>query len=67
VKRAHLGEVPGLREFVREFVSPRAAGADGYLADKGLIPLPAPELKAQQATVAKILGAEATRTAAAAR
>jgi phosphate transport system substrate-binding protein len=54
VKRAHVGQVPGLVEFVREFVSPRAAGTDGYLADKGLIPLPAAELKAQQATVARI-------------
>ncbi len=54
VKHAHLGQVPGLAEFVREFLSPRAAGAEGYLADKGLIPMPAAELKAQQAAVAKL-------------
>lgn len=50
VKRAHVGVIPGLAEFVREFVSDRAAGKEGYLADKGLIPMPAKELKAQQAT-----------------
>jgi phosphate transport system substrate-binding protein len=54
VKRAHVGQVPGLADYVREFVSPRAAGPDGYLADKGLIPMPAAELKAQQAVVAKL-------------
>ena len=49
VKRAHVGVIPGLAEFVAEFVGDRAAGKDGYLADKGLIPMPAQELKAQQA------------------
>ncbi len=44
VKRAHLASIPGLREFVAEFVSERAMGDDGYLADKGLIPLPAADL-----------------------
>jgi len=45
VKKAHIGQVPGLREYVAEFTSDRAAGPDGYLADKGLIPLPPRELK----------------------
>ena len=49
VKRAHVGVIPGLAEFVREVVSDRAAGKEGYLVDKGLIPAPAKELKAQQA------------------
>lgn len=40
VKKAHVGKVPGIPEFVAEFTSDRAAGPDGYLADKGLIPLP---------------------------
>ncbi len=52
VKRAHVGVIPGLAEFV----SDRAAGKEGYLADKGLIPMPAQELKAQQ-TIAKVLSA----------
>jgi phosphate transport system substrate-binding protein len=49
VKQAHVGVVPGLAEFVQEFVSARAAGPDGYLADKGLIPMPPKELLVQQA------------------
>ncbi len=38
VKKAHVGVIPGIREFVTEYVSDRALGQDGYLADKGLIP-----------------------------
>ncbi|MBC8240467.1 MAG: PstS family phosphate ABC transporter substrate-binding protein [Alphaproteobacteria bacterium] len=40
VKKAHVGTVPGLRDYVAEFTSEKAWGPDGYLADKGLIPLP---------------------------
>ena len=40
VKKAHVGKVPGLEEFLHEFTSDRASGEDGYLADRGLIPLP---------------------------
>jgi phosphate transport system substrate-binding protein len=43
VKNAHVGVIPGIKEFVAEFVSDRATGDEGYLADKGLIPLPADE------------------------
>lgn len=43
VKNAHVGVIPGIKEFVGEFVSERATGEEGYLADKGLIPLPAGE------------------------
>ena len=39
VKKSHVGKVPGLAEYVDEFTSDAAAGDDGYLADKGLIPL----------------------------
>ena len=41
VKKAHVGKVPGLEEFLHEFTSDRASGEEGYLADRGLIPLPA--------------------------
>ncbi len=40
VKKAHVGSIPGLQEFVEAFTDERAWGPDGYLADKGLIPLP---------------------------
>jgi len=40
VKKAHVEAVPGLRDYIAEFTSDRAIGDEGYLADKGLIPLP---------------------------
>ncbi len=39
VKREQLPLVPGLAAFVTEFTEEDAWGPDGYLADKGLIPL----------------------------
>ena len=42
-KKAHVDVIPGLRGFLREFTSERAWGEEGYLADKGLIPLPGAE------------------------
>ena len=41
VKKAHVGSVPGIQEFIEAFTDEAAWGNDGYLADKGLIPLPA--------------------------
>jgi len=40
VKKAHIGVIPGIKEFITEFTSAKAVGDDGYLARKGLIPLP---------------------------
>lgn len=39
VKKAHIGVVPGIAEFVAEYTSERSWGPDGYLTEKGLIPL----------------------------
>ena len=39
VKKAHADFIPGMRGFLREFTSERAWGDDGYLSDRGLIPL----------------------------
>jgi phosphate transport system substrate-binding protein len=39
VKNAHRGVIPGLNEFVAEYVSDAALGPDGYLAERGLTPL----------------------------
>lgn len=41
VKRAHVGVIPGIEGFLKEFTSERAWGDEGYLTDRGLIPLPA--------------------------
>ena len=45
IKNAHVGVVPGMQDFADEFMSPSAAGEDGYLVDKGLIPLPETDFK----------------------
>ena len=39
VKKAHIGVIPGIREYLKEFTSNSAVGDDGYLADRGLVPL----------------------------
>ena len=40
IKDAHVGVIPGIVEYADEFTSEAAAGEEGYLTDKGLIPLP---------------------------
>ncbi|MBE0582515.1 MAG: PstS family phosphate ABC transporter substrate-binding protein [Desulfofustis sp.] len=40
VKKAHVGTIPGIAEYLAEFTSEKAWGPDGYLADKGMIPMP---------------------------
>ena len=52
VKKAHMGVVPGIEGYLAEFSSEKAWGEEGYLADKGMIPMPA-ELRAQYATAIK--------------
>jgi len=39
VKAQHVGTVPGIAEYLEEFTSEQAWGEDGYLVDKGMIPL----------------------------
>lgn len=53
-KKEHVGAIPGMEEFIAEYTSDGAWGTDGYLADKGLIPLPDDE-RATQAENAKAL------------
>jgi phosphate transport system substrate-binding protein len=43
VKAAHVGVIPGMKEYLAEFTSRGSMGQEGYLADKGLIPLPRAE------------------------
>jgi phosphate transport system substrate-binding protein len=40
VKQQHMDTIPGMQEFLDEFTSDKAIGEDGYLPEKGLIPLP---------------------------
>lgn len=46
VKKEHVGVIPGIEEFVTEFTDENTWSEDGYLADKGLIPLPDGEREA---------------------
>lgn len=45
VKKAHVGVIPGIKEYIAEFTSDKAMGDEGYLSTKGLIPLPAAKRK----------------------
>ncbi len=51
VKKAHVGVIPGIEGFLKEYTSEQAWGEDGYLSDRGLIPLPDGERGAVQASV----------------
>lgn len=39
VKGQHVGEIPGIKEYLEEFTDENTWGDEGYLADKGMIPL----------------------------
>ena len=56
VKKAHIGVIPGIKEYLAEFTSEKAWGGEGYLSDRGLIPMPNAERK-QFAKTAKQLAA----------
>jgi len=49
IKKAHLGVVPGIKEYAEFFISDEIAGPDGPLAEYGLVS--DPELSATQNTV----------------
>lgn len=51
VKKAHLGVIPGLKEYVEFFTSDRIIGAKGPLAGYGLVPLPDGERKDLQGLI----------------
>ncbi|MCB1837796.1 MAG: substrate-binding domain-containing protein, partial [Alcanivoracaceae bacterium] len=48
IKKAHVGVIPGIEGYVKEFTSEKAWGDEGYLAEKGLIPA-AKNIRNQQA------------------
>lgn len=50
-KKAHVGQIPGIKEYLAEYTSEKAWGKTGYLADKGLIPMPDAERKEQATKV----------------
>ena len=54
IKVAHVGVVPGIKEYAMEFASEAAAGDEGYLVDKGLIPLPAEPFEANASAISSL-------------
>ncbi|GEO83561.1 MULTISPECIES: substrate-binding domain-containing protein [Alphaproteobacteria] len=49
VKKAHLGVIPGLKEYVEFFIDDQMVGPDGPLAAYGLVPAPDAEREATRA------------------
>ncbi len=49
VKKAHLGVIPGLKEYVEFFLSDQMTGPDSPLAEYGLVAAPDAEREAQRA------------------
>ena len=49
VKKAHVGVIPGIEDYIATFTDENAWGPYGYLADKGLIPLPDADREAMRA------------------
>lgn len=43
VKKAHIGLIPGIQEYLAEFTSEKAMSVSGYLFNEGVVPMPLPE------------------------
>ncbi len=54
VKKAHIAVIPGMKDYLAEFTSEKAWGEEGYLSERGLIPMPKTE-RQQFARAAKQL------------
>jgi phosphate transport system substrate-binding protein len=54
VKKAHVDVIPGIKEYLKEFTSEKAWGPDGYLAEKGMIPMPDAERTKYRTSVEKL-------------
>ena len=53
-KKAHVNVVPGMQEYMDEFVSDNAVGEYGYLMDRGLVPLESKSLTEVRANVSSL-------------
>jgi phosphate transport system substrate-binding protein len=54
VKKAHVGVIPGMKEFLAEYVAPKTIGEDGYLVKKGLIAMPKADMEKAAKVVAEL-------------
>jgi phosphate transport system substrate-binding protein len=43
VKKAHVDVIPGMKDYLAEFTSEKCWGDEGYLSERGLIPMPKAE------------------------
>ena len=55
VKKAHIDTVPGIQRYMRMFVAGQAVGEEGYLVERGLIPLLPEELQQYRNTVSGLI------------
>ncbi len=53
-KKTHVGVIPGIKEYLEEFMSSQASGDNGYLADKGLIQAPMEEQMTYRQTLREL-------------
>lgn len=60
VKKGHVGVIPGLEEYMAEFLSEGATGEDGYAVEKGLIPLLPADLAVYRADVKNLVVMDGT-------
>lgn len=58
VKKAHVGAIPGIDAFLQELTSEKAWGDFGYLAEKGLIPMPQSERQRYRQNVEDLIPLE---------
>jgi phosphate transport system substrate-binding protein len=54
VKKAHVNVIPGMKAYLDEFTSEKAWGPEGYLSEKGMIPMPDAE-RAEYRSIVKNL------------
>lgn len=55
VKKAHVDNIPGMRAYLAEFTSENTWGDEGYLATKGLIPMPREERRHYRKIVEELI------------
>ena len=55
VKKAHVGKIPGIDGYLAEFTSEKAFGEEGYLSEKGLIPMPTAERECNRAAATQLI------------
>lgn len=54
VKKQHITSVPGIKEYMNEFIAERTMGQEGYLTDKGMIPLSEVEAETTRSRVTNL-------------